>query len=57
MPSTLDMQKMGTVFCLRLLEAAVMQSSVDFTTRGTYKNGLINRLVEDRDNVMIDCPS
>jgi hypothetical protein len=56
-PSTLDMQKMGTVFCLRLLEAAVMQSSVDFTTRGTYKNGLINRLVEDRDNVMIDCPS
>ena len=34
-PRTLDMQKMGTVFCLRLLEAAVIQSSGHLTTRGT----------------------
>ena len=33
-PDTLDTQNMGTVFFLRLLEAAVMQSSSDLTTRG-----------------------
>ena len=33
-PVTLDTQNIGTVFFLRLLEAAVIQSSSDFTTNG-----------------------
>merc|ERR1719430_937223 len=52
-PSTLDTQKIGTILFLSWFEAAVIQSSLDLTTRGTLLAPADLRMVATVDRVAL----